>query len=197
MLAGSAAFTLNHLLDQQTWAREKLRVHAGRVVKFRSPPLPALQLRIDEAGRVSAVSQSESDLTVTVKPGVMPFMLRRGPDMSHAFDFAGQPELADTLRDLLQHLQWDPEEDLSRVVGDVAAHRVVSTGRQLAEWQREAAERLAQNVAEYLGEERPVLVRRPLFESLASQNRELIDRLERLEARVTIVSAPRSGSRDA
>jgi ubiquinone biosynthesis accessory factor UbiJ len=184
MLGQPAAFAFNHLLGQQMWAREKLRAHAGQVVEFRSPPLPSVQFRIDDDGRVAATSQAESDLVITVKSGVVPFLLRRGSDTSHAFEFTGRAALAETMRDLLQHLEWDPEEDLSRIVGDTAAHRMASAGRQLVAWQREAAERLAQNVAEYLGEERPVLLRRPLFESFAHQNRELIDRLEALEERV-------------
>lgn len=184
MLAQTAAFGLNHLLDQQLWAREKLRAHAGRVIELRSPPLPALQLRIDDAGRVAPASQVESDVVIAVKPGVLPFLLRRGPDTSQAFDIIGKADLAESLRDLLEHLEWDAEEDLSRLVGDAAAHRMVSSGRDLLAWQRGAAERLAQNFAEYLGEERPVLLRRPLFESFARETGELIDRLERLEERL-------------
>ena len=184
MLAQTAALALNHLLDQQVWAREKLRAHAGRIIEFRSPPLPSTQLRVDEAGRVTAAPQADSDLVVTVKPGVVPFLLRRGSDTSQAFEFTGHAGLGETVRELLQNLEWDAEEDLSRVVGDAAAHRMMAASRDLIAWQREAFERLAQNVAEYLGEERPVLLRRPLFESFARDNRELIEKLEKLEERV-------------
>lgn len=184
MLAQTAAFGLNHLLEQQVWAREKLRAHVGKIIEFRSPLLPALQLRIDEAGRVAPASQGENDAVITVKPGVLPFLLRRGPDTWQAFDISGNADLAESLRHLIEHLEWDAEEDLSRLVGDVAAHRMASSGRDLLAWQRDAAERLAQNFAEYLGEERPVLLRRPLFESFVRETGELIDRVERLEARL-------------
>jgi len=34
------------------------------------------------------------------------------------------------------HLRWDVEEDLSRVVGDIAAHRMAQAGRAAARGRR-------------------------------------------------------------
>lgn len=184
MLGQTTAFGLNHLLDQHLWARERLRPHAGQVIEFRAPLMPPVRLQVDESGHVGPAEAGESDLVVTAKPGILPFLIRRGPDTSQAFDFTGRADLADTLRDLLRHLDWDAEEDLSRLVGDVAAHRMVSAGRDFVAWQREAAERLAQNFAEYISEEKPLLMSRAHLESLARQNAELLEALERLEQRV-------------
>jgi ubiquinone biosynthesis accessory factor UbiJ len=184
MLRQTAAFGLNHLLDQHLWARERLRPHAGQIMEFRASPMPPVRLQIDESGHVGPADAGESDLVVTAKPGVIPFLVRRGPDTSQAFDFTGRADLADTVRDLLRHLDWDAEEDLSRLIGDVAAHRMASAGRDFVAWQREAAERLAQNFAEYVSEEQPLLMSRAQFESLSRQNTELLEALERLEQRV-------------
>ncbi|OGA26972.1 MAG: hypothetical protein A3I01_07575 [Betaproteobacteria bacterium RIFCSPLOWO2_02_FULL_65_24] len=184
MLGQTAAFGLNHLLDQHLWARERLRVHAGQSIEFRAPPLPSVRLLVEESGRVMAASEAASDLVVTVKAGVLPFLVRRGPDISQAFDFAGRADLADTVRDLLEHLEWDAEEDLSQLVGDIAAHRMVAAGRDFFAWQGEAAERLAQNFAEYLSEERPLLVSRAQFESFMRENIRVLDSVELLEQRL-------------
>ena len=54
---------------------------------------------------------------------------------------------------------WDIEEDLSRLFPDVVAHRLAEGGRAFAAWQREAATRLAENLAEYLTEEQPLVAR--------------------------------------
>src|SRR2546430_11066708 len=45
---------------------------------------------------------------------------------------------------LFRSLIWDFEEDLSRVFGDVVAHRLASGGKAVAAWQRDAALRLAE-----------------------------------------------------
>jgi ubiquinone biosynthesis protein UbiJ len=184
MLAQMAAVGLNHLLDQHLWARERLRAHAGQSIEFSAPPFAAVRLLVEESGRVTGASEGASDLVVTVKPGALSFMARRGGELAHAFDFAGRDDLADTVRDLLEHLEWDPEEDLSRLVGDVAAHRMVSAGRSFLAWQRDAAERLAQNCAEYLSEERRLLVSRAQFESFMRDNTKVLDGVELLEQRL-------------
>jgi ubiquinone biosynthesis protein UbiJ len=66
---------------------------------------------------------------------------------------AGDAEVAQRFRDLLQHTQPDFEEELSRVVGDVAAHQVANIARGFFDWGRKAADSFSTNVAEYLQEE--------------------------------------------
>jgi ubiquinone biosynthesis protein UbiJ len=200
MLAQTAALALNHLLGQQAWARERMIAHAGQTVEFRSPPLPALQFRIDESGRITAAASPGADLVVVVRPAALAYFLRRDPagapvpqSFDGAFHFIGPVDLADTVRELLQRLDWDAEEDLSRVVGDVAAHRIAEAARGMAAWRREASGRLAQNVAEYVGEERQWVLTRPLFESMSAELAALIDALARLEQRVERAS-PRDGA---
>jgi ubiquinone biosynthesis protein UbiJ len=68
---------------------------------------------------------------------------------------AGAADFAEALGSVLRKLDWDAEEDLSRVVGDIAAHRIVKTAGGFAAAQAEAARRLADNFAEYLRYERP------------------------------------------
>ena len=53
----------------------------------------------------------------------------------------GDAEFAQEVSFLARNLTWDVEEDLSRVVGDIAAHRIVQGARQARDWGREAAQR--------------------------------------------------------
>ncbi len=85
---------------------------------------------------------------------------------------------------LFRHLRWDIEEDLSRVFGDVLAHRMVEQGRLFAAWNREAAEKLAQNLAEYWIEEQPLLAPAAPVRQFLSDVDQLRDDLARLEKRI-------------
>jgi ubiquinone biosynthesis protein UbiJ len=62
----------------------------------------------------------------------------------------------------VQHLRLDPEDELARVVGDVAAVRLMQGARAAADSLRDTAQRMAGNAAEYLAEESAVLVGRAL-----------------------------------
>ena len=63
--------------------------------------------------------------------------------MLRAVDVAGNAGLAAEVLVLARHLRWDVEEELSRVVGDVAAHRLAGAARAFAAWHADAAQRVA------------------------------------------------------
>lgn len=191
MIEQPAIAALNHLLKGQGWARESLRPFAGKRVVFRLAPLPDLRLLILDSGLVDAASPDASaDLTVTVQPGAVPHLLARDEAAMAQVDLAGPVDLARTVQLLFRELDWDAEEDLSKIFGDVLARRMVGTARDLLAWQKDAASRLAQNLAEYLTEEQPLLahaqdaalLRRGL-EALNADCTRLEHRLTQLEAR--------------
>ena len=92
---------------------------------------------------------------------------------------------------LFRHLSWDFEEDLSGVFGDIVAHRLASAGKAFVAWQRDAALRLAESLAEYWTEEQPLLARPTDVESFCRDVDALRDDVARLEKRVAYLSHPR------
>jgi ubiquinone biosynthesis protein UbiJ len=139
-----------------------------------------------------------ADATLTGSPLSLLSMV--GPDAEERFRgssirIAGDAEVAQRFRDLLQQAQPDLEEELSRVVGDVAAHQVASFARGFFDWGRKAADSFSANVAEYLQEEgRDVPARVEVEEFLESvdQLREATDRLEARLARLESRAQPKS-----
>jgi ubiquinone biosynthesis protein UbiJ len=101
-----------------------------------------------------------------------------------AIRIAGDAEVAQRFRDLLQQAQPDFEEELSRVVGDVAAHRVAGLARGLFDWGRKAAGSLSTSVAEYLQEESRDLPTRIEVEEFLEAVDRLRESADRLEARL-------------
>lgn len=184
MISASAAMTLNHLLGQQGWARERLARHAGSRLEFKTPPMLPVRLEVAEAGLVSPAPEQACDLVVTINPLALPLLLIRSPKALDYIDIVGPESLAETVKALLLELQWDFEEDLSRWVGDAAAHGIAQVGREAYAWQRDAGERLARNFSEYWTEERPLVARRADFEHFKNQLQEFDAALARAEARV-------------
>jgi ubiquinone biosynthesis protein UbiJ len=90
---------------------------------------------------------------------------------------------------LFRNLTWDVEEDLSRVFGDIVAHRLASGGRAFAAWQREAVLRLGENLAEYWTEEQPLLARPADIENFCRNVDTLRDDVARLEKRIEHLSS--------
>ena len=183
----SAAF-LNHLLQSQEWARERLKPFAGKCIELRADPLPRLRLAIRESGLLESSGDSSAGLTIACTPAALPRLLARDEKALAEVDFDGPEDLSNAVRDLYRHLKWDVEEDLSRIFGDVVAHRMALAGREFAAWQKDAGLRLGQNLAEYWTEEVPLLARPADLEDFArgvdavrEESAKLEQRIERLE----------------
>jgi ubiquinone biosynthesis accessory factor UbiJ len=175
---------LNHLLENAPWARDRLMPFAGRTWRVSLAPLPDLAFAVREDGMLGSSDALEPHLVVTLTPAALPALARRDESVLREMTFAGDAELAAALQYLARHLEWDVEEDLSRVVGDVAAHRIAGGARDFVAWQKEAAVRLGQNFAEYLTEEAGVIAPQAEVAGFARTVDDLRDAVERLEKRI-------------
>jgi ubiquinone biosynthesis protein UbiJ len=81
-------------------------------------------------------------------------------------------------------MRWDVEHDLSKVVGDIAATRIVSAAKEVASSARMAQQKLAENIAEYFLEENPMLLRPQTVEDFAAEVGKTRDDVERLAKRI-------------
>lgn len=187
--ASVCARLLNSLLRREDWARERLARHAGKSVRFVAGPWRVgLAIRAD--GQVDASDPAiVPDVTLTL-PGEnlsqLPAILRRGDtdEITALLHIQGDAGLAQVASELARGLRWDAEDDLARLVGDVAAVRLVGAARGLARGAERSATRLAENVGEYLAEESRQVLGRPAFEDWRARLDAMRQRLQRLEQRV-------------
>lgn len=179
------AAALNHLLQAEPWARERLLPFAAEILEMRAPPLPPLRFRIAADGRLDAApGAGEASLVVTLGPGALAAAVKGEDQLLRAIDVAGNAKLAAEVMFLARHLRWDAEEAAAKIVGDAAAHRLVALARGAAAWHADAARRIAGSFLEYAVEEKALLVKRGALEEIAAAQARLRDGLERLEKRV-------------
>jgi ubiquinone biosynthesis protein UbiJ len=177
------SFALNRLLDADPQARERLAPFAGETVELRAAPLPRLRFVILPGGRIEAGGEAPA-LVISLGPAAAAAWLRGEEHFMRSVDVAGDARLASEVMVLLRHLRWDAEEDLAKVVGDVAAHRLTDLARGFAAWQVDAARRLAEAFADYAVEEKRLLVSRRDLAYFSSEVARLRDAVERLDKRV-------------
>lgn len=190
MLSTVAAAAINHLLRREDWARERLQPFAGRTARLVVPPT-AVTLAVTTTGEVTASENTEPDVTLTVAAGSLFDVLRDPQAAASSTEVAGDGDFAGAISYLFTHLRWDVEEDLSRVVGDVAAHRIANFGRDLAHVPGRVAESVTRSVATYLRDESGPVPSRIEVEAfnhavnvLRDDAARLEKRLERLQAQI-------------
>lgn len=181
---------INHLLDQQAWARTRLQPFAGRSLQVRVQPIASMRARITAAGRLEPVAGETFDLSIGLRAGMLPALLRHDAAAMQDIALEGDTELAAVVRLLFRELRWDAEEDLALLVGDIAAHRIAESGRALLAWPRDGARRLGENLSEYLREEAALLVPRAGVDCFLHDVETLRDRVARLEKRLQRLQPP-------
>ncbi len=189
MLHTPALLALNHVLAQAEWARERLARFAGRRGRLAMAPW-TLEFTVGADGLLGESGAGEVPFAVDiVLPSDAPLRLLHGPDeVMKGARITGAADFADALGFVLSRLRWNFEEDLSRLIGDIAAHRVAGVLSAFGAWQQEAARNLAENVGEYLVHERPLLVRREDLRNFAAGVDRAREDLARLERRLQRLS---------
>jgi ubiquinone biosynthesis protein UbiJ len=187
MLANAAFSFVNHLLDGEDWACSRLKPFAGQTVRLELGALNFL-LEITAEGRFRAGNRDGETTVIIALPVQAPILvLTDRPSLLAAARINGSAELAEALGFVFSNLHWDVESDLSLVLGDIAARRLVEGGQQAARWTRDQAMNLALNLAEYLTEENQTLARPRDVATFCHEVATLNDEVSALEARLIVL----------
>jgi ubiquinone biosynthesis accessory factor UbiJ len=196
LLAG-VELGLNRILRMDSTALPRLAKLSGKVIAVDGQSA-ALQLFILPSGsglQLAANWLAPADCSLRAGPGdLLQLALAKDktavlhrPQVSLAGDSAVLLELAAILQDL--ELDW--EYELSRWLGPVASQLLGGHLRSRARWGSQSLTSLRQDLADYLSEESRSLVgQREADARFAELDRLKLD-LERLDARVARLTAPR------
>jgi len=184
MLSSPFCRFVNHLLAPAAWARESLAGHAGKVAVFDLFPV-RIAIAVDPEGTLHpALANASPAVVIRLTHATALQILAQGEPAWRKANVEGDTGFASVISKVAANLRWDVEEDLSRVFGDIAAHRMAEAGRSAAAWPKQAATGLAGSVAEYLTEEKHLLVTPLRAAEFVRDVDELRDAVERLDKRI-------------
>lgn len=184
MLLGAALKFVNHLLAEEAWARARLKPFAGQTARLELGALK-LPLEITPDGQFTTGDDTiPTAVTITLPADAPVRALMDRPSLFAAAHISGSAELAENLGFVFRNLDWDVEDDLSRLVGDIAARRLVEGGKRLAQWQLQQARNLARNLAEYFTEENPAITRHQDVSTFCAEVDSVQEWVAQLEKRV-------------
>ena len=181
------AAAVNHLLVREAWARDRLAPYAGKTARLSFSSI-VLTLAVEPDGYLSAVDELDAravDVSLAVAPDALPAFMQGGQAavMKHV-KIEGDAEFATQLAKLAEHLRWEPEEDLAKLIGDAPAHRAARIVRSAGEHAMRASRSLRDSIAEYLLDENPQLVRRAALDAFNGELARARDALARVEKRI-------------
>ncbi|MBB5201389.1 ubiquinone biosynthesis accessory factor UbiJ [Glaciimonas immobilis] len=208
---------INHLLAQEPWAQRKLAAHAGKIAyidsgaivfkwqitddgMLQTPVFDALHTAASASlGHTTEDTAAETrasiapNVTIRMKLSDLPLMAQN-PERAFSYvNIEGDADLASVISQVGMGIRWDAEQDLSKWVGDIAATRMVSAAKATLHTVKTTHQKLAENLAEYFLEEKPLLVRPHAVSDFTREVTILRDDMERLIKRVERLERSRNG----
>jgi len=185
---------INRQIEAKTPARELCAGLADRVMAIRIKNTAiAIYLLVDK-DQVCLSTEYEQDPDVVVSGSLLDLTRLAGPAGAAIIrdgdiELSGDAHLAEEFQKLLRYGRPDFEEELSGVIGDVAAHGIGEIFRGVGEWGRDARATMRQNVSEYLQEESRTVPTRDEVDVFRGQVDTLRDDVARFEARLKTIEA--------
>jgi ubiquinone biosynthesis protein UbiJ len=188
-LLAPAVAAINHLLAQESWARDALVPHAGKEACIDSGAVK-LRLLVGRDGLVEACeADTPANVTIHVKLADLPLIAQNHERAFSYVRIEGDAEFANTISQLGKGLRWEAEHDLEPFIGPIAANRLVGGARDVFDTARATHRKVTENLAEFFLEEQPLLVRPAMVEAYASEVSRLRDDVERSAKRIAKLEA--------
>jgi ubiquinone biosynthesis protein UbiJ len=194
----SVEAVLNRSIDQSIQATAAARRLNGTSLQIDIDGMLGVRAAVS-AGRLALAADAGTAADASISGSPLALVeLMRGARLGNGRATArisGDAEIASRYRELFALARPDLEEELSRHIGDVPAHRLARAARGAVAWARKARRTASENLAEYLQEESGDLVNdTELQEFLRSVDR-LRETADRVEARLARLENRLKGTR--
>jgi ubiquinone biosynthesis protein UbiJ len=133
-----AVLFLNHVLQQEPEAQQRLARQQGRVVEFELR-FVTMKVVATPAGLLDLAPEDKVPELMLVLAETSPLGLARAAVRGDkpAVRIEGDVQLAAEVNWLVDHVRWDVEDDLARLIGDVPAHTIANGARRVVEGLRQ------------------------------------------------------------
>ena len=130
---------INHVLMQEVEAQARLSRQAGKVVHAQWRGF-SMRVAATRAGLLEVVPAAEvpADLTLTLTEQSLVQLAQAAlKGDKPPVHIAGDVQFAAEINWLVEHVRWDLEEDLARLVGDAPAHAIGDVMRRVVQTLRD------------------------------------------------------------
>lgn len=184
---------LNRNISQTTPARAAVSGLNGSSVAVGVRDSALAMYFVFDDDEVALTTDSAADPDVIISGSLLALARMMGGGESAlrggGVELSGDAVTAQRFQKLLEFAKPDIEEEMSRFIGDIAAHRIGTFARSVRSWARESGATMGDNLREYLQEERRDLPTRYEVERFAEDVGVLRDDVDRIAARLARLEA--------
>ncbi|MDE2344467.1 MAG: hypothetical protein KGL63_13960 [Betaproteobacteria bacterium] len=176
---------LKALFDTAPWAAQRLQPFSASVIVLDLGGR-CIPFAIDDQGHpeLCETIPDQPQLTIRMPFSALPLFLADKNAALRELHLEGNSGLAHEVGFLARNFRPDLEELLSRVVGDLLAHRIAQSARNFQGWARDSARRLSDSLTEYVTEEGRFVTGRAAVQRFSQDVAELDQAVRRFEQRI-------------
>lgn len=175
---------LQHLIAQNDWAKDLLQPFAGKSIQINIAPITSSLIILENGSLAMSGETNIADATITIPPSLLLRLIAKDESAKQHIHIAGDTHLATELAKVFTHMRWDYEDDLSNLIGDVAALKVGQFGRKTVQSVKDTSINLAEMLSEYWQEELHLVAKKRHVDEFNSQVDTLRADVERFEKRL-------------
>ncbi len=186
---------LQHLTNQNNWSRQHLIGFAGKVVQFDFTLIQANLIILEDGSLALSGDTATPEATIHVPPSLALRLLANDEAAKLQIKIDGDAHLATEISKVLHNMRWDVEEDLSHIVGDIAASKIGAASQFAFATAKKQSLNLAEMLSEFWQEEKPILAKKRHVQQFNAEVDTIKSDVARFEKRLTklaknIESAP-------
>lgn len=173
---------INHILSQNDWMGTKLKNFKGKNILIKISELEMF-FKVNDEGLLVLNDEKvlpDASILMTLNSFFNQIINKKNKDIT----IQGDIDLAKEVSEALRKIRWDVEEDLSKIIGDIAANKVGRLGKDLIDGSKSAVINIAEAAKEYWEEESPLIAKKMRVEQLLSDIDVISEDVERLEAKI-------------
>jgi ubiquinone biosynthesis accessory factor UbiJ len=179
---------LQHIIDQNQWAKPHLLPFAGKTIGF-DFVLAKARLKILEDGSFSLGEKNDAlEANIHAPPSLLLRMMAGDESAKMQFKITGDTHFATEISKVLQNMRWDFEDDLSKLTGDIAANKTVSFAKKAVATAKQQGKDAAEMLSEFWQEEKPILAKKWQVEQFNADVDNVKSDAARLEKRLQKLS---------
>lgn len=179
---------LQHITNQNNWSRPYLAPFAGKVVQFDFSLLKANLIILEDGSLSLAGVTAIADAVIHLPPSLAMRLMAQDESAKMQIKIDGDTHLATELSKILQQMRWDIEEDLSHLMGDIAANKLVAGGQKVVQETKKQTINLAEMLSEYWQEEKLVIAKKWQVEKFVQEVDSLKSDMARFEKKLKKLS---------
>lgn len=181
---------LQHLMQQNSWAKAILQPFAGQSVLVTSSLLHTTLIILEDGSLVIAGQTNLPDATISIAPSLLLRIMAKDESAKLKINITGDTHLAAELGKVFTNMRWDIEEDLSKLIGDISANKLTQFNRQAIKNVKETGTNLAEMLTEYWQEENPLIAKKYAVEEFCKEVDKIRADVARFEKKLQKFSQP-------